>query len=353
MSHFCLLRDPDHYVPSDWDLLRDEPERSYWLEHFRKQFEDTLTHAAEQYGKSARGQIDDARREFGEALRRLGEQPGSLPGGRLDLVELDRLRDGVLRDNGLLDPYAGYKQRQNASARTAYPEVVREFHALDGESKWLHLLKGVFAGNTFDVGTPETARTDNPGDFFTAVEQTKDRPWAVDDFEALASDLLSAPPTKWAKAVFFVDNAGMDFILGVMPLARELALWGTQVVLAANAKPTLNDVTADEAVELVEQLATEDPELAAMIQAGLFEVASSGSEIPLLDLSEVSDELNEAAADADLVVLEGMGRALESNAQARFTVDCLRLALLKNPRVAQRVGGELFDCVCQYTPVGD
>jgi len=82
----------------------------------------------------------------------------------------------------------------------------------------------------------------------------------------------------------------------------------------------------------------------------MFEVVSSGNDIPLIDLSEVSDELNEAAADAELVVLEGMGRAIESNYDAAFKVDTLHLALLKDPLVAARVGGEVYDCVCKYTP---
>ncbi len=97
-------------------------------------------------------------------------------------------------------------------------------------------------------------------------------------------------------------------------------------------------------------LAAQDADLAALIEGGMFEVVSTGSEIPLLDLSEVSDELNEAAGDADLVILEGMGRAVESNYDAPFTVDCLRLAVLKDAGVAARVGGDVFDCICKYVP---
>jgi len=72
----------------------------------------------------------------------------------------------------------------------------------------------------------------------------------------------------------------------------------------------------------------------------------------MIDLSDVSDELNDASADADLVILEGMGRAVETNFDAKFKVDTLRLALLKNETVARRLGGGLFDCVCKFTPAG-
>ena len=137
-----------------------------------------------------------------------------------------------------------------------------------------------------------------------------------------------------------------------MPLAREMALCGTKIVLAANEIPSLNDITVNECIAIVQRLAALDSDLEALIGAGMFEVVSSGNDIPLIDLAAVSDELNEAAQGAELVVLVGMGRAIESNYDAAFTVDCLKLALLKDPLVAQRVGGELHDCVCKYEPVG-
>jgi type II pantothenate kinase len=351
MSHFCLLSDPDSYVATDWDLLADEEGRTYWLDHFRRQFEDTLKFASQQYGRAARGQINEAGREFAEAIGRLRGDPSALTGGKLNIIEIDRLRDGILRKHGLHDPFADLKARESDAAVALYPDVVRRLHAMDGEAKWLQMIKGLFAGNMFDLGADPPPPAASPADFFAVVERTKPRPWVVDDYEPLKADLLSAPPAKWAKAVVFADNAGIDFVLGVMPLARELAIYGTQIVLAANEKPSLNDITVDEAIDVVEQLAAADAELAAMIRAGMFEVASSGNDIPLIDLSDVSDELNEAGADADLVVLEGMGRAIESNADAVFSVDCLRLALLKSPPVAARLGGEMYDCVCKYTTV--
>ena len=55
-----------------------------------------------------------------------------------------------------------------------------------------------------------------------------------------------------------------------------------------------------------------------------------------------------AAAGADLIVLEGMGRAIETNLNARFTVDVLKLGMVKHPEVATCLGGTLYDCVCKF-----
>jgi len=190
-------------------------------------------------------------------------------------------------------------------------------------------------------------------DFDKAIGDLKPRPWLIDDFDALLDILPIAggEPAPWAKAVILVDNAGADFVLGVMPLARQLASHGTQIVLAANEKPSLNDITVDETIQLVEALTEADDELASYLAAGLFEVVSTGNDIPLIDLSEVADELNAAAEDADLLIVEGMGRTVESNLETAFAVDAIHLCLLKDAAVAARVDGEVFDCVCAYRPI--
>jgi len=352
MSHFCLLSDPDNYVAIDWDLLADEQAREYWLSHFERHFVQTLDHAKAQYGRSASDGVEAAGRELNEAIARLRSDPASLPSGRLDIIELDRLRSEILARHGLHDPYAQIKARENASAMELYLQLVHDLHVMGTEQKWLHLVECVFAGNIFDLGAEPTMHlADDPDDFIALAEKTKPRPWLVDDYDRLAAVLHPSPPTPWQKAIVFADNAGTDFVLGLMPLVRELALGGTQIVLAANERPALNDMTVDETVEVVEDLATMDRDLAALIEGGMFEVVSTGNGIPLIDLSDVSDELNETAADADLVLIEGMGRAVESNFDTPFTVDSLRLAILKDEAVAARAGGELFDCICKYAPV--
>jgi len=352
MSHFCLLRDPENYCAIDWDLVADEPGRLHWLDHFERHFAHTAEHARSVYGRSAEDRIRAAASELNEALARLRDEPASLPSGRLDIIEMDRLRARILGKHGLDDPFQHVKSRENNTAMEMYPQVVHDLHVMTAEQKWLHLVECVFAGNIFDLGAMEVMDlADGSTDFIELAERTKPRPWLVDDYDRLADVLAPSPPTPWVKAIVFVDNAGPDFVLGLMPLVRELALGGTQIVLAANEGPALNDMTIDETIDVVEALATQDNDLAALIEGGMFDAVSTGSSIPLIDLSDVSDELNEAAADADLVLLEGMGRSVESNFDTPFTVDALRLAILKDEAVARRIGGGMYDCICKYTPV--
>ena len=351
MSHFCLLGDPAEYAVTDPDLVADGEARTYWLGLFEKHFEDVLASAKITYGRTHSRQIEAARRQFGEALAGLRDDPSA--DNPLGVVQFCRLREKALRDHGLYDPFRHIKTKANQTAAGQYPHLIRRLTALPAEQRWEQLIRGIFAGNIFDLGSAATmgyAQTEV--DFDAVIEKIKPRPWLLDDFDDLAAmlPLAAGEPAPWAKVVFFVDNAGADFVLGVMPLARQLAAHAAHVVLAANELPSLNDITADETVQLVQELADLDDDLASYVQAGLFEVVSTGNDIPLIDLSEVSDELNTAADDADLVILEGMGRSVESNLDTAFAVDAIQLCLLKDPTIAARVNGEVFDCVCMFQP---
>jgi len=52
----------------------------------------------------------------------------------------------------------------------------------------------------------------------------------------------------------------------------------------------------------------------------------------------------------DLIVLEGMGRAVHTNYYANFNCECLKVAVLKNRWLAKRLGGEMFAVVFKYEP---
>ena len=59
----------------------------------------------------------------------------------------------------------------------------------------------------------------------------------------------------YRRALLFVDNAGSDYILGMIPLARELLRQGTDVVICANEEPSINDMTVRECQAFMPALA--------------------------------------------------------------------------------------------------
>jgi len=51
---------------------------------------------------------------------------------------------------------------------------------------------------------------------------------------------------------------------------------------------------------------------------------------------------------ADLIVLEGMGRAIHTNFYAPFVCDVLKLAVIKNDWLAAQLGGDMYSVVFKY-----
>src|SRR5207253_1068636 len=102
------------------------------------------------------------------------------------------------------------------------------------------------------------------------------------------------------------------------------------VVLAANQGPTLNDVTAAEARVLIGQVAALDAGVAALVASGRLRLVSTGTRTPGIDFREVSPEFEAEAAAASLLVLEGQGRALETNWHTHFDLHVLRVSTVKD-----------------------
>lgn len=71
--------------------------------------------------------------------------------------------------------------------------------------------------------------------------------------------------------IFFLSFLFLDFVCA-------------QVILCANSKPALNDVTYSELLLLVEQAALLNPELARAVEEGRLWVMDSGQASPCLDL---------------------------------------------------------------------
>ena len=177
------------------------------------------------------------------------------------------------------------------------------------------------------------------------------RPWAIDDYHALRQRFNGARADPYRKALLFCDNSGADIILGMLPFARELLKRGTPVVLAANSLPAINDITADELNDILRDAARLDDQIGDAVRSGALSVVSSGAGSPCLDFRRLSNDVCVAARDADLVVLEGMGRAVHTNYRAQFSCDTLKLAMIKNQRLANALfgpDGKMWDCVCAF-----
>ncbi|KAL9672092.1 hypothetical protein QQ045_028340 [Rhodiola kirilowii] len=287
--------------------------------------------------------------------------------GPPDCILLCRIREQILRELGFRDIFKRVKDEENAKAISLFPDVIRlNDEIVDSVQRLENLVRGIFAGNIFDLGSAKLAEvfSENGMSFLASCQNILPRPWVIDDLDTFK---LRWTKKSWKKAipllatfcssidlflpaVIFVDNSGADIILGILPFARELLKRGTQVVLAANDLPSINDVTYPELVEIISKLKDEKGQLMGVDTSNLL-IANSGNDLPIIDLTRISQELAYLSADADLVIMEGMGRGIETNLYAQFKCDSLKIGMVKHPEVAQFLGGRLYDCVFKYSEV--
>src|SRR6185369_3192860 len=177
------------------------------------------------------------------------------------------------------------------------------------------------------------------------------RPWLVDDLDGWLHRLRNGPRHRCA--LLFVDNDGPDVILGMLPFARKLLRRGTGVILTANTYPSLNDVTIEELYDHLAKITVLDARLREALASGRLTLLPSGNGAPLIDLSRVDPVLAEAvrSRQVDLLVLEGMGRAIETNYNTRFTCDTIKTAMVKDHGVAEALGGRVYDLVFRFEPI--
>lgn len=332
--------------PSD-NPRKATPTEIAWIElfansisSFKKRAEDDET------VPDAKVRAEKFAQRYGEILEDMKKDPES-HGGPPDCVLLCRLREQVLRELGFRDIFKKVKDEENAKAISLFGGVVSLNDAIEDPVKRVeNLVRGILAGNIFDLGSAQLAEVFSKDgmSFLASCQNLVPRPWVIDDLETFK---MKWSKKSWKKAIIFVDNSGADIILGILPFARELLRRGTQVVLAANELPSINDVTYTELFQIISKLKDENGQLMGVDISKLL-IANSGNDLPVIDLTRVSQELAYLASDADLVLLEGMGRGIETNLYAQFKCDSIKIGMVKHPEVAQFLGGRLYDCVFKY-----
>jgi len=229
------------------------------------------------------------------------------------------------------------------------------------------ILGDLLAGNLFDLGSRATQEAFRAGTLDPAAARARFRAEAAALLPGLPAELREllrpGPPAPGdggegrapgvsghpaaapaagsgepeGRLVFFADNAGADFLLGALPAALYFSR-RYEVRLVVNSEAASSDITFAEAGEIVPRLAARVAPLAAALESGRLRLVPSGTGSPGIDLRFVGDELNRAAAGARWLLLEGQGRAIETNWATRFRCPVLRAAAVKDPLVAGRIG---------------
>ncbi|XP_066159105.1 4'-phosphopantetheine phosphatase isoform X2 [Euwallacea fornicatus] len=303
-----LLKDPENYTPDIQDLLSNEVERNYWLATLERTVAKFVDKAGELNPDNPKA-TEDAKSCL-QKFQQLIEKIKSDPRERIDEIDL-----------------------------------INDFN-----EKWLELIKGVLAGNVFDWGSEAVAKMLAEVPTFGlshAMDTIEERPWFIDHVNLWIERLNSH---TFKSAVIFVDNAGVDFVLGILPFIRELLTMGTRVILTANSYPSLNDVTYQELNLYCCSAAQQCNVLKDAISSGQLVTIENGQKGPCLDLKNIPSELCDLMVESDLIVLEGMGRSVHTNLNTEFAVDSIKIAVLKNEWLAKSLGANQFSVIFKYEP---
>ncbi|MAX22947.1 MAG: hypothetical protein CMJ19_00465 [Phycisphaeraceae bacterium] len=352
---FPLLSDPENYVACQWDLEEHPEKRAHWIGLFRTHFDSLEQQAIAE--ASARGESAEAvkpklavvRELFMTYLDQIEANPTVF--GTLYIIQICFAREKALREAGIADPYRLAKAKENEAALKLLPALFEELDSLPDPEKAQQVMRGTFAGNIYDLGATKTVelfKDGKPVDFHDVRNKLAPRPWLVDGLDAWSEKITSEKP--YTAAAVFVDNAGCDVILGMIPFVRDLLQRDVKVVLTSNSYPALNDITHSELVPIINGIAQWDKTISNALDDNNLRIVPSGNGAPLIDLAHVGEELVDAVNEmgVDLVVLEGMGRAIESNLNAQFTCDSLNIAMIKDTGVASALGGKVYDLLCKY-----
>ena len=143
--------------------------------------------------------------------------------GSLTVRSLLDMREHCLSEFNFHDPYLKQKQVENEHALNLLHDRLSSLESLGFEALHEQLALGLLAGNVFDWGAKEVAllmESEHGLRFEDALTFVNPRPWLVDNLDEWKERLRSKPPHQCA--AIFIDNSGMDVILGIFPFVVEL-----------------------------------------------------------------------------------------------------------------------------------
>lgn len=351
-----LLLDEAEYVPDLIDLTKDEEARKYWLDCFEKTINTYEKQCIKSYPNNEVSvkKANDFKQSYLRKLSELKASPFAF--GKLTVRSLLDLREHCMSQFEFFDVYSNEKRDENRLGLELLLdrcEFVESLETID--KKWHELFKGFLAGNVYDYGAQAFIQKQSKGhlDKFNQALNSIDDRFLSDENDL---EIINRLKDSYYKCIcVFVDNSGFDITLGVLPLVFFILKNSpeTKVILCANSKPAINDITTIELMFLIKKLAVLMPEINEAYTSKRLIVIETGSASPCLDLSRINIDLAKLmeTSQVDLVVLEGMGRSIHTNYNAKFKCDSLKAAVLKNQWLANRFGFSDFNSEEKKFPI--
>ncbi|XP_053662926.1 4'-phosphopantetheine phosphatase [Anopheles marshallii] len=352
-SHCTLLASVDAYRPDTLDLYQDPEASQYWFACFNDMLSkfERQAMASQSSDPSAKPRAQYFREHCVEVFNQLQKDKRNTKS--LGIRNLLEVIESGLRKFGFDDPWKEQKTLENKASIGLLKNRLQQLDSIASErEKWTEIVRGVLAGNMFDWGAKAVTKILEANNGFglqQALDRIQKRPWLIDDLDSWLNRMEQEPPHRCA--TIFTDNAGIDFVLGIVPLVRELLKRNTKVLLCATINPAINDITYSELTGTIADCCKECEILQNAYSVEHRLLLYGNDQIgPCLDFRMISKDLSVAIEQnsVDLLIIVGMARALHTNLYAKFVCETFKLAVVKNEWLANRLGGETFSVVCKY-----
>ena len=191
---------------------------------------------------------------------------------------------------------------------TRLPEVLHRLDAVPANQRWPLIFREMLAGNWFDMGTVELVQAWRAagGDVRQGHHRVPERPWRWDDVEIFAEAVVLDD----SPVVILLTTLGPTPFLEPSLSRGSCSDWAGRFVLPPTMVPRLNDVQVHDLPDLIAR-ATQVDAIFGALEHG---IVNTGSSMPLLDLSNISQALALATEDAGLLGVlrqDGTGEQLD------------------------------------------
>lgn len=323
MTQLTTLNNKSSYIPGLWDLCLDSQARNYWIENFKEstQFTSSLI---ENKNISYNFKIG-----MNNIISNIYEKK------YITVHNITVDRELLLDRIGCPDPFYIIKKKESEKALTLLEDTISFLGNLNPKNKISFSISAILEGNLFDLGSPLTSKMWKNNTLKFNFKNNKNIP------EKILSYLLLK---KNGEGVVLVDNAGYDFVIGSVSFITVLLQLNWKIVVAANSKPSLNDITLSEIKKLNNSICKSNTIWARAYKLGNLKFISSGVFTPGINLLKISNDLNDSINSCSLIIFIGQGRAIETTLNANIDKDVLRIAKIKDKLVAKKLNlGQLSD----------
>ena len=330
-----ILINKDSYKPGLWDLRKDDRAVEHWMEVFTENTEFICSLIDKDLKKPKKAVL------YWEEMLKIISRIENREFITVHDVTINR--ENILNAINITDPFIRLKSIQNNEAFKFLPDFIKYIDRINKKDALALSISAVLEGNLFDLGSSTTTKMWINGNL----------KFNTPDLDVNIYSVCDKIFEKKRTATILVDNTGFDYVVGCISLIYQLLKLDWKIIVAANEKPALNDITVNEALMMNNKINKIICSWNELIEDEKLSFISSGVKTPGIDMRKISESLNSAVNSSTLLIIIGQGRAIETTLNAIVDKDVLRIAKVKDSMVSEYLNIERLSDFIKWSNKGE